>query len=153
MLPSKHTASRNNDEKKKKTNLFLPIDIWLITGFQRLKMYYANPCTSHIRMNINCKSVNSASSSENYWLFLKETCTNKRIILCVLCLYCYFPKHFPLLTAVGDTEVGWIGLCLAYCWVPQSIQSCSLLNSTNCSLLHSTNSMPSFCEWQFTFVF
>lgn len=56
---------------KKRTNLFLPIDIWLTTGFQRLKMYYANPCTSHTWININCKSVNSFSSSGNYWLFLK----------------------------------------------------------------------------------
>lgn len=70
------------------------------------------------------------------YFWSKETCTNKRIILCVLCLYCYFPKRFPLLTAVGDTEVGWMWLCLAYCWVPQSIQSCSLLNTllTACHL-------------------
>lgn len=64
---------------KKRANLCLPMclyhlyysDMWLCTGFQRLKMYYANPWTLHTLITINCNNVNSAASSGNYWLLRK----------------------------------------------------------------------------------
>lgn len=132
MFPRKHTASKKKDEKKNQISVFRCaskyLDIWLCTGFQELKMYYANPWTLHTWIIINCNSVSSAANSGNYWLLLKPVLRKELssvLSVCIIIFLSIFLYWLLLETLKWD---GW-GSVWPICWVPRYIQSCSVLNT------------------------